>query len=126
MLVRDLFEYDAWYGPDDPWHKQGGDDEWSNGNDEWHGQNSGNMIEDTEEPSFADLVKNTNYIGNHFVREPRLADVITARQLIGAALSDPRNKKHKYFEFLKYLRTKFGAEYSTLVHQTAAKLARKA
>lgn len=125
MLIRDLFEYDAWHGPDDQWYSQSSDP-WYDGNDQWHGKDSGDMMENSDDLNFSDLVKNTAFVGQHPVRSPRVDDIITARQLIGAALSDPRNEKHKYFEFLKYLRTKFGAEYSTLVHQTAAKLARKA
>lgn len=50
-------------------------------------------------------------------------DIITARELIGMALDDPQNEKHKYFEFLKHLRDTVNAEYSTKVHKHAAKLA---
>lgn len=53
-----------------------------------------------------------------------LSDIITARELIGQAILDPQQFKHEYFEFLKYLRTKFGVEYSTHIHQAAAKLAK--
>ena len=112
MLVRDLFEYDAWYGPDDPWHTKGSDDQWTNGNDEWHGQNSGNMSEDF---AVANIVA---------TESSEFSDIITARELIGSAVRDPKNEKHRYFEFLKHIRTKHGAEYSTRVHQKAAKLAR--
>ena len=98
MLVRDLFEYDAWYSQSsEPWY---------NGDDQWHGNNSGNMMEEDDHAS--------------------ISDIITARGLIGRAVSDPLNQKHKYFEFLKHLRTKHGPEYSTRVHQKAAELARKA
>jgi hypothetical protein len=36
---------------------------------------------------------------------------------------DANEFKHKYFEFLKYLREKHGEKYSTRIHQKAAKLA---
>lgn len=52
-----------------------------------------------------------------------MSDIITARGLIGQAVSDANEFKHKYFEFLKYLREKHGETYSTLIHQKAAKLA---
>jgi hypothetical protein len=55
--------------------------------------------------------------------ESSMADVVTARELIGQALQDPLNEKHKYFEFLKYLRDKHSEHYSTNVHQRACKLA---
>jgi hypothetical protein len=53
----------------------------------------------------------------------QMSDVISARELIGRAISNPINK-HEYFKFLKYLRSKHGANYSTEVHQQAAKLAK--
>jgi len=104
MLVNELFE-DSWSGPNNAWHNQGQDDQWYNGNDEWHGSQSGNMIED--------FVITT---------ESSLADVVTARELIVRAVNDPQNEKHKYFEFLKYLRTKCSEDYSTNIHQRACKL----
>ena len=109
MLVRDLFEYNAWYGPDDPWHTQGGDDQWHNGNDEWHGQNSGNMAEDF---SVTNLVA---------TESSEVSDIISARSLMLRAVKDS-NERHRYFEFLKHLRTKHGADYSTDIHQKASKL----
>lgn len=112
MLVTELFE-DSWSGPDNAWHN-GQEDQWSNGNDEWHGQNSGDMIEDF---AVANMVTTE---GDH----ASMSDIITARELIGSAARDPQNEKHKYFEFLKHLRTKHGSEYSTHVHQKAAELAR--
>ena len=111
MLVAELFE-DSWSGPDNAWHN-GQEDQWSNGNDEWHGQASGNMAEDF---AVANIVT---------TEDTELSDIITARQLAGAALRDPQNEKHKYFEFLKFLRTKHGSEYSTRVRQKAAKIARE-
>ena len=110
MLVTELFE-DSWSGPGNAWHN-GQEDQWSNGNDEWHGQNSGNMIEDF---NVANMVT---------TESSEVSDVITARELIGAAMRDPHNEKHKYFDFLKHIRQKHGENYSTRVHQTAAKLAK--
>ena len=52
-----------------------------------------------------------------------LSDIVTARELIGQAMRDAREFKHKYFEFLKHIREKHGEEYSTKIHQKAAKLA---
>jgi hypothetical protein len=109
MLVLELLE-DSWSGPNNSWHNQGQDDQWYNGNDEWHGSQSGNMIEDLA-------------VANLVTTESSLADVVTARDLIGRALQDPLNEKHKYFEFLKYLRTKRDKEYSTNIHQRACILA---
>lgn len=54
----------------------------------------------------------------------RLSDVLQARELIGHALRDPQNHRHKYFEFLKNLRNTHGADYSTDVHRRAAQLTR--
>jgi hypothetical protein len=51
-----------------------------------------------------------------------LSDIVTARELIGQAIADP-DRKHEYFDFLKHLRHKNGADYSILIHQKAAKLA---
>jgi hypothetical protein len=109
MRINDLFE-DSWSGPDNAWHNQGQDDQWYNGNDEWHGSQSGNMIED-----FA--------VANMVTTESSMADVVTARELIGRAVENPQDEKHKYFEFLKYLRNKHSDYYSTNVHQRACKLA---
>jgi hypothetical protein len=52
-----------------------------------------------------------------------LSDIVTARELIGRAMQDAQQYKHQYFEFLKHLRSKYGSEYSTYIHQKAAKLA---
>ena len=109
MNICELFE-DSWTGPDDQWHSQS-TDPWHNGNDEWHGEASGNMAEDF---NVANLVT---------TESASISDIVTARELIGKAIQDPINEKHKYFEFLKHLRNKHGAEYSTSVHQKAAKLA---
>jgi hypothetical protein len=113
MLVAELFE-DSWSGPDNAWHN-GQEDQWYDGDDQWHGSNSGNMMEE----DFAV----TNLIATE-EEHTSMSDIVTARELIGGATRDPQNEKHKYFEFLKHLRTKHGAEYSTRVHQKAAELAR--
>ena len=110
MRLVDLFE-DSWSGPGNAWHNADDDDQWSNGNDEWHGQASGNMAEDF---AAANLVT-TEHKGS-------FSDVISAVSLIQAATSDPQNEKYKYFEFLKNLRNKHGADYSTDIHQRACKL----
>ena len=112
MRIVDLFEYDAWHGPDNQWYSQSSDP-WYNGDDQWHGENSGNMME--EDFAVANIVT---------TEDTELSDIITARQLAGAAMRDPQNEKHKYFEFLKHLRTKHGSDYSTRVHQKAAKLSK--
>ena len=52
-----------------------------------------------------------------------IADIITARELIGQAKQDPDLNRHKYLEFMKYLRDKHNKRYSTLIHQKASKLA---
>lgn len=120
MLVKDLFEYDAWSGPNNAWSgpnnawHNGLPDDWYDGNDQWHGKDSGNMME--EDFAVANLITTEDHAD--------MSDIITARELIGSAVRDPLNEKHKYFEFLKHLRTKHGAEYSTRVHQKAAELAR--
>ena len=111
MRIKDLFE-DSWSGPDNAWHNQGQSDQWYDGNDQWHGQNSGNMAEDF---AVANIVTNEN--------TATMSDIITARELMGKAVDDPKNEKHMYFEFLKHLRNKHGSDYSTKVHQHAAKLA---
>ena len=51
-----------------------------------------------------------------------MSDIITARELLGRAYQNPLQFKHEYFEFLKYLRNKHGKDYSTHIHQKAAKL----
>lgn len=112
MRLVDLFE-DSWSGPGNAWHNSDDDNQWSNGNDEWHGQASGNMIED-----FAVA----NIVATETENKGSFSDVVTAMGLIQAATSDPKNEKYKYFEFLKKLRNKHGADYSTDIHQRACKL----
>lgn len=50
-----------------------------------------------------------------------LSHLIQAKQLVQQALRDSE-QRHEYFDFLKYLRSKYGKEYSTRVHQDATKL----
>jgi len=111
MLVAEIFE-DAWSGPGNAWHEQGSADQWYDGNDQWHGSQSGNMIEDF---AVANMVT---------TEDSEFSDIVTARELIGAAVRNPLDEKHKYFEFLKHIQTKYGVDYSTRVHQKAAELAR--
>lgn len=108
MLVKDLFE-DSWSGANNAWHNQGQSDQWYDGVDQWHGQEGTSMTEDF---AVANLITNED-----------MSDVITARELIGQAVLDT-TAKYKYFEFLKHLRAVHGSEYSTKVHQQAAKLAK--
>lgn len=60
---------------------------------------------------------------NILSEDTHMSDVIQARELINLAIKYPHEKQN-YFDFLKNLRTKFGSEYSTSVHQQAAKLAK--
>lgn len=53
-----------------------------------------------------------------------MSDIITAKQYISQAIRTP-SEKHNYFNFLKSIREKHGAEYSTHVHQAASKLAQQ-
>jgi hypothetical protein len=108
MLVKDLFE-DSWSGANNAWHNQGQSDQWYDGVDQWHGQEGGGMVEDF---AVANLIANED-----------ISDVVTARGLIGRAVRDAA-AKHEYFEFLKHLRSVYGSDYSTEVHQQAAKLAK--
>lgn len=114
MRITDLFEYDAWHGTDDQWYSQSSDP-WYDGNDQWHGKDSGNMME--EDFAVANIVATEG--------TSEFSHIITARELIGEAIRDPQNEKHKYFEFLKHLTTKHGTDYSTRVHKKAAELARQ-
>jgi len=52
-----------------------------------------------------------------------MSDVIRAHELIASAVSDPAQKQ-AYFDFLTHVRKKYGTDYSTEVHQQAAKLAK--
>lgn len=111
MLVTELFE-DSWSGPNNAWHNQGQDDQWHGTDDMWHSQEQGSgMVEDF---NVANIVTNETAM---------MSDIITARQLAGKAVDDPLHEKHMYFEFLKHIREKHGSQYSTEVHQKAAKLA---
>lgn len=50
-------------------------------------------------------------------------DLIAARGLIGKALHD-QAARQEYFNFIKVLRDKHGADYSTKIHQAATELAK--
>lgn len=50
-----------------------------------------------------------------------MSHMVQARQLAHQSASDP-NKRHEYFAFLQHLRSKYGKEYSTRIHQEATKL----
>jgi hypothetical protein len=50
-----------------------------------------------------------------------MSHVIQARQLAHQAALDS-SKRQEYFDFLQYLRSKYGKEYSTRIHQDAVKL----
>lgn len=50
-------------------------------------------------------------------------DLIAARGLIGKALHD-QAARQEYFNFIKGLRDKHGADYSTKIHQAATELAK--
>jgi len=47
-----------------------------------------------------------------------MSHIIQARELVKKALKDT-NKRHEYFDYIKYLRAKHGADYSTQIHQAA-------
>jgi hypothetical protein len=72
-----------------------------------------------------ELFDNTSVAWHELDENTQLSDIITARELIGRALKDTA-EKHKYFDFLKYIRSKYGEDYSTQVHQKASQLARTA
>ena len=72
-----------------------------------------------------ELFDNTDTTWHRLDEDTQLSDIITARELISSALRNTA-EKHKYFDFLKYIRSKYGAEYSTQVHQKASQLARTA
>lgn len=112
MLVKELFE-DAWSGPNNAWHNQGEDDQWHGTNDMWHSKEQGSgMVEDF---NVANIVTTESAM---------MSDIITARELIGHALDD-HSKRHRYFDFLRYLEKKHDPEYSTKIHQKAAELAKQ-
>lgn len=99
MFISELFNQfkeDDWHGQNPAWHS-GTSGSWHDGKDQWHDETLGETV--------------------------NMSDIITARELIGQAVRDPKQEKHRYFEFLKNLRKKYGADYSTHVHQQAAKLA---
>ena len=69
------------------------------------------------------MLVNDLFEDNLYEMAEELSDIVTARGMIGQAVRDANEFKHKYFEFLKYLREKHGETYSTRIHQKAAKLA---
>ena len=69
------------------------------------------------------MLVNDLFEDNFYEMAEELSDIVTARGMIGQAVRDANEFKHKYFEFLKYLREKHGETYSTRIHQKAAKLA---
>lgn len=68
------------------------------------------------------MLVNDLFEDNFFEAGTELSDIITARELIGQAMRNA-DYKHKYFEFLKYLRKTHGEKYSTYIHQKAANMA---
>lgn len=72
-----------------------------------------------------ELFDDTDATWHRLDEDTQLSDIITARELIGRALSNTA-EKYKYFDFLKYIRNKHGEDYSTQVHQKASQLARTA
>lgn len=69
------------------------------------------------------MLVNDLFEDNFYEMAEELSNIITAREMIGQAIQDSKKFKHRYFEFLKYLREKHGEAYSTCIHQKAAKLA---
>lgn len=49
-----------------------------------------------------------------------MSDLLNAKELINNAISNPE-ARHKYFEYIKSLRAKYGTEYSTEIHKDASK-----
>jgi hypothetical protein len=108
MFISELFlKEDHWSGGEtNTYHT--GNGAWNDGTDNWHNPPT------TEDFATSNLIQNET---------ADMSDILTARELISNAVEDPINSKHKYFEFLKHLRTKYGSDYSTKIHQHAAKLA---
>ena len=69
------------------------------------------------------MLVNDLFEDNYYEMAEELSDIVTAREMIGKAIQDSKQFKHRYFEFLKNLREKYGEKYSTHIHQKAAKLA---
>lgn len=111
---------DQWTNQDNTYHI--GNGQWHENGGEWSGGE--NSTYHTGQGMWEDLAT-SNYITNEN-EHVDFGDIITARNLIGLSLDNPKEHKHKYFEFLKHLRNKAGEEYSTQVHQLAAKLAKSA
>jgi len=111
---------DQWTDEDNTYHT--GNGQWHENGGEWSG--GSNSTYHTGQGMWEDFAT-SNYITNEN-EHVDFGDIITARELIGLALQDSTKHKHKYFEFLKHLRNSIGKEYSTQVHQHAAKLAKAA
>ena len=61
---------------------------------------------------------------NPIIKEDNeVADVVTARGLVGKALDNPAARQ-EYFDYMTHLRGKHGKEYSTRIHQKATALAK--
>lgn len=125
MLVFELFESkiheDQWKGADDQWHGPGdqysSSDQWHDGSDQWHSQGGG------AGGGLGAALAGAQ--GEQAVAESdsKLSDILTARELIGHALRDTKEKMN-YGKYLKHLRDKHGHEYSTVVHREACRLAK--
>jgi len=102
-------EEDSWSGPNNAWHNQGQDDQWYNGQDQWHGNEGAGMVEDIDIDPTGRTV-NTE-----------MSDIIQAKQLASRAISNPA-ARYEYFNFLKHLRSKYGPDYSTHIHQKVSTL----
>jgi hypothetical protein len=107
-----------WTNANNTYHT--GNGQWSDQIGQWSGGNTNTYH--TGDGMWEDFSV-TNLVATENID---FGDIITARELIGLALQDSKEHKHKYFEFLKYLRNSVGKEYSTQVHQHAAKLAKAA
>ena len=118
MLIKEFFLEDQWSNENNTYHT--GNGQWSDGVGQWSGGNTNTYH--TGQGMWEDFAV-TNLVTTENID---FGDIITARELIGLALQDSKEHKHKYFEFLKHLRNSVGKEYSTQVHQHAAKLAKAA
>ena len=108
------------------------DHQWTNDDNTYH---TGNGQWSDQVGQWSGGETNTYHTGDGMWEDMSMSNIVThegadfghiihARELIGRALDDPKNEKHRYFEFLKILRKELGKEYSTTVHQLAAKLAK--
>lgn len=120
-----LDEDDAWHNEEGQWYNgrsmfhssdqdpytgpQSAADEWYNGDDQWHGKANEDFAV-------------TNIVAHEDTEPVSIEHILNARSLIRRAIDNKLANKHEYFEFLKYLRDKYGKDYSTAVHQKAVKL----